>query len=111
MSKEPNVPPYVLKSPPDFGATYQQQPDTRFTKEYDRQRANGNGHPPSDGSTDQPAARRHESGIVILDFGKPSFHHGGYGTLLFSGRFAPNRKITRAMELVAAAKLRRPPKG
>jgi len=43
------------------------------------------------------AARRHESGIVILDFGKPSFHHGGYGTLLFSGRFAPNRKITRAM--------------
>ena len=43
------------------------------------------------------AARRHESGIVILDFGKPSFHHGGYGTLLFSGRFAPNRKITSAM--------------
>ena len=43
------------------------------------------------------AARRHESGIVILDFGKPSFHHGGYGALLFSGRFAPNRKITRAM--------------
>jgi hypothetical protein len=43
------------------------------------------------------AARRHESGIVVLDFGKPSFHHGGYGTLLFSGRFAPNRKITNAM--------------
>lgn len=43
------------------------------------------------------AARRHESGIVVLDFGKPTFHHGGYGTLLFSGRFAPNRKITRAM--------------
>ena len=43
------------------------------------------------------AARRHESGIVILDFGKPSFLHGGYGTLLFSGRFAPNRKITNAM--------------
>jgi hypothetical protein len=43
------------------------------------------------------AARRHENGIVVLDFGKPAFHHGGYGTLLFSGRFAPNRKITRAM--------------
>ncbi len=43
------------------------------------------------------AARRHESGIVVLDFGKPAFHHGGYGTLLFSGRFAPNRKITNAM--------------
>jgi hypothetical protein len=43
------------------------------------------------------AARRHENGIVILDFGKPAFHHGGYGTLLFSGHFAPNRKITNAM--------------
>jgi hypothetical protein len=43
------------------------------------------------------AARRHESGVVVLDFGKPSFQHGGYGTLLFSGRFAPNRKITNAM--------------
>lgn len=43
------------------------------------------------------AARRHESGIVVLDFGKPSFQNGGYGTLLFSGRFAPNRKITNAM--------------
>jgi len=43
------------------------------------------------------AARRHENGIVILDFGKPAFHHGGYGTILFSGRFAPNHKITNAM--------------
>jgi hypothetical protein len=43
------------------------------------------------------AARRHENGVVILDFGKPSALHGGYGTLLFSGRFAPNRKITNAM--------------
>jgi hypothetical protein len=43
------------------------------------------------------AARRHENGVVVLDFGKPAFHHGGYGTLLFSGRFAPNRKITNAM--------------
>jgi hypothetical protein len=43
------------------------------------------------------AARRHENGVVVLDFGKPSYRHGGYGTLLFSGRFAPNRKITNAM--------------
>jgi hypothetical protein len=43
------------------------------------------------------AARRHENGVVVLDFGKPSFQHGGYGTLLFSGRFAPNRQITNAM--------------
>jgi hypothetical protein len=43
------------------------------------------------------AARRHDNGIVILDFGKPAFVHGGYGTLLFSGRFAANHKITNAM--------------
>lgn len=43
------------------------------------------------------AARRHESGIVVLDFGKPAAQHSGYGTLLFSGRFAPNRRITNAM--------------
>jgi hypothetical protein len=43
------------------------------------------------------AARRHEDGVVILDFGKPSYAHGGYGTLLFSGRFATNRSITNAM--------------
>ena len=43
------------------------------------------------------AARRHESGVVVLDFGKPAYEHGGYGSLLFSGRFAPNHKITAAM--------------
>lgn len=43
------------------------------------------------------AARRHEAGVAVLDFGKPSYHHGSYGTILFSGNFAGNRKITRAM--------------
>jgi hypothetical protein len=43
------------------------------------------------------AAHRHENGIVVLDFGKPSFRHGGYGTVLFSGRFASNNKITAGM--------------
>jgi hypothetical protein len=43
------------------------------------------------------AARRHESGIVVLDFGKPAYEHGGYGSVLFSGSFAPNHKITAAM--------------
>jgi hypothetical protein len=43
------------------------------------------------------AARRHESGIVVLDFGKPSFRRHGYGTILFSGRFALNHRITTAM--------------
>jgi hypothetical protein len=43
------------------------------------------------------AAQRNERGVVILDFGKPAHKHHAYGTLLFSGRFAPNHKITTAM--------------
>jgi hypothetical protein len=43
------------------------------------------------------AARRHETGIVVLDFGKPAFKHHGYGTILFSGRYADNHHITTAM--------------
>ena len=43
------------------------------------------------------AARRGENGVVILDFGKPAFERGGYGTILFSGRFAKNHKITAGM--------------
>jgi hypothetical protein len=43
------------------------------------------------------AGRRQENGVVVLDFGKPAFEHGGYGTILFSGRFAPNHKITAAL--------------
>jgi len=43
------------------------------------------------------AARRHESGVVVLDFGKPAFARHAYGTILFSGRFALNRRITAAM--------------
>jgi hypothetical protein len=43
------------------------------------------------------AAHRHERGIVILDFGKPAFKRHGYGTLLFSGHFALNHKITTGM--------------
>ena len=43
------------------------------------------------------AARRRDNGVVVLDFGKPSFAHHGYGTILFSGRFAANHAITTAM--------------
>jgi hypothetical protein len=44
------------------------------------------------------AGRRHENGVVILDFGKPAFgRHGGYGTILFSGRFTLNQSITAAL--------------
>lgn len=43
------------------------------------------------------AAKRHETGIVILDFGKPAHKHHGYGTILFSNRFASNHKITIGM--------------
>jgi hypothetical protein len=43
------------------------------------------------------AARRHERGVVVLDFGKPAFKHHGYGVILFSGRYADNHHVTTAM--------------
>jgi hypothetical protein len=43
------------------------------------------------------AAKRGVGGIVILDFGQPAYNGHTYGTYLFSGRFAGNRAITRAM--------------
>ncbi|MGH3009437.1 MAG: hypothetical protein ACRDLM_08550 [Gaiellaceae bacterium] len=43
------------------------------------------------------AARRHASGVVILDFGKPAYKRHSYGTILFSGRFASNHRITIAL--------------
>jgi hypothetical protein len=57
------------------------------------------------------AARRHESGVVVLDFGKPAYHRGGYGTILFSGRFAKNHNITAAMLAYARAYVRCLPQG
>ena len=43
------------------------------------------------------AAKRGATGVVILDFGKPSYNGHTYGTMLFSGAFAGNEEITRAM--------------
>jgi hypothetical protein len=43
------------------------------------------------------AARRGVGGIVILAFGQPAYNGHTYGTNLFSGRFAGNKAITRAM--------------
>ena len=43
------------------------------------------------------AARRGATGVVILDFGKPSYNGRTYGTILFSGDFAGNKAITTAM--------------
>ena len=43
------------------------------------------------------AAKRGATGVVILDFGKPSYNGHTYGTILFSGVFAGNKEITRAM--------------
>ena len=57
------------------------------------------------------AARRHENGVVVLDFGKPAFVHGGYGTILFSGRFAKNHGITAAMVAYAHGYVRCLPEG
>ena len=43
------------------------------------------------------AAQRGATGVVVLDFGKPSYNGHTYGTILFSGAFAGNKKITGAM--------------
>jgi hypothetical protein len=43
------------------------------------------------------AAKRGATGVVILDFGKPAYNGHTYGTILFSGAFAGNKEITRAM--------------
>ncbi len=43
------------------------------------------------------AARRGVGGVVILDFGQPAYNGHTYGTYLFSGAFASNRKITHAV--------------
>jgi hypothetical protein len=45
------------------------------------------------------AARRGERGVVVLDFGKPSYggRHRGYGTIDFSNRFITNHQITMGM--------------
>jgi hypothetical protein len=48
------------------------------------------------------AAKKGVSGIVILDFGKLASDGRSYGTILFSGTFAPNRDITLAMAGYAA---------
>ncbi len=43
------------------------------------------------------AAKRGAQGVVILDFGKPSYNGHTYGTILFSGGFAGNESITQGM--------------
>jgi len=43
------------------------------------------------------AAGQGMNGVVVLDFGKPAYNGHTYGTILFSGRFASNHRITLAM--------------
>jgi hypothetical protein len=44
------------------------------------------------------AGRSGESGVVVLDFGKPSYsRRDGYGTIDFSDRFVSNHQITMGM--------------
>lgn len=57
------------------------------------------------------AARRNAGGLTILDFGKPSWNGHSYGTILFSGRFAPNKGITRALYAFAVSYVRCLPRG
>jgi hypothetical protein len=57
------------------------------------------------------AAKRGATGVIILDFGKPSYNGHTYGTILFSGAFAGNKEITRAMAAYAHGYVRCLPKG
>ncbi len=57
------------------------------------------------------AAKRGATGVVILDFGKPAYNGHTYGTILFSGAFAGNREITRAMGAYATGYVRCLPRG
>ncbi len=57
------------------------------------------------------AAKRGATGVVVLDFGKPSYNGHTYGTILFSGIFAGNREITRAMAGYAHGYVRCLPRG
>src|SRR5579872_1674306 len=52
------------------------------------------------------AAQRGATGVIILDFGKPSYNGHTYGTILFSGVFAGNDDITRAMGAYATGYVR-----
>ena len=49
------------------------------------------------------AAQKGTTGLVVLDFGKLDYRRrrGGYGTITFADRFAPNRAITWAMKSYA----------
>jgi hypothetical protein len=57
------------------------------------------------------AAKRGATGVIILDFGKPSYNGHTYGTILFSGVFAGNKKITHAMVNYAHGYVRCLPRG
>jgi len=52
------------------------------------------------------AGRRNVGGLIILDFGKPSWNGHSFGTILFSNRFAPNRDVTRALYSFAVGYVR-----
>ncbi|MBV8597671.1 MAG: hypothetical protein JO017_02505 [Actinobacteria bacterium] len=47
------------------------------------------------------AGKASTNGIVILDFGKPDFGYGSYGTITFADRFVTNAQITQGMEAYA----------
>jgi hypothetical protein len=57
------------------------------------------------------AATRGVGGIVILAWGQPAYNGHTYGTNLFSGRFASNGQITKAMLAYAVGYERCLPKG
>jgi hypothetical protein len=57
------------------------------------------------------AGAREESGVAVLDFGKPAYDGTRYGTILFSDKFASNPEITAAMLGYARGYVRCLPEG
>ncbi len=57
------------------------------------------------------AGNARKTGIVILDFGRPAYKNGVYGTLLFSGDFAWNGPINAAVEAYISGYMRCRPVG
>jgi hypothetical protein len=55
--------------------------------------------------------RLRTNGLVILDFGKPAYHHHTHGTITFANHFASNTAITWAMKSYARGYVECLPKG
>ena len=57
------------------------------------------------------AGKGRKTGLVILDFGRPAFKNGAYGTLDFAGNFQWNVPINKAVEAYMIGYMRCRPAG